>query len=71
MLYELIVCAGITGWGCGHQLWSEFPNEAACHVALKTMVVAHNGEQKTGESGRQVIAYCRPKPPEKPEKRVK
>ena len=68
MLYELIVCAGITGWGCGHHLWSQFPSEAACHAALKTMVVAHNGEQVVGEGGRQIIAYCRPVQPEKSKK---
>ena len=61
MTYVLVMCIGVSSWGCGAWPRHEFPSEAACHAALRTMVVQQNGTLATGQASRQTIAYCAPK----------
>lgn len=51
-MWELFICLGLTGFGCGAVLVSPYPTEESCYRALAAM--------KADDKAKSA-AYCRPK----------
>lgn len=56
MIWQLVICIGVTAMGCGDTHISKMPDKMTCFEALKEMRVNRN------EGDRSVVAYCRPAP---------
>jgi hypothetical protein len=61
MIWEMIVCVGITWAGCGDVHYPSYQSKQDCYEALRSMIVVSNANASAGGNGRQAIAYCRPK----------
>lgn len=59
MMWEMIMCLGITWAGCGSYKVSVYPSEASCYKALQAV---RDNSQPVAESNKKLsmVAYCRP-----------
>lgn len=57
MIWTLVICGGISGWGCGTVSTAPYPNEESCYKALEHVRFDVN---TPGETRRSAYAYCRP-----------
>lgn len=63
-MWKLIICAGLTGWGCGSVSIGEFPTKADCFEALSAV---RFDNETPGDNRNSAYAYCKPAEQEKPE----
>lgn len=64
-VWVLIVCGGISGWGCGNFSASPMPDFPTCQTAAAQVhFTTAVGSLSSGEAGRSGYTYCSVKPVE-------
>lgn len=61
-VWVMVICGGLTGWGCGSISTGEFASKADCLEALSSV---RFDVDTAGENRMSAYAYCKPKKEEK------